>query len=144
MKKFMIRNLWWITSLLAFAMLIVNSLPYKKITVDNTSIVLLIIIILSPFISAIKKIKFGDFEAEIDPIEIQRIKEDVATKLPETEQPQEKTLEIENTVSSIVELVDSDPVIALAKLRIELEKVITKLYRRTQKESEKKNPFSIG
>lgn len=140
----MIRTLWWITSFIAFAMLIVHSLPCKKITVDNTSIILLLIIFLSPFIPAVKKIKLGDFEAEIDSKEIQRIKEDVETKLPETEQPQEKTPEIENTVSSIVELVDSDPVIALAKLRIELEKIITKLYRRTQKKSEHKRPFSLG
>ena len=144
MKKLIIRNLWWVTSLLALAMLIAHSLPYKKITVDNTSIILLFVIFLSPFISAIKKVKFGDFEAEIDPKEVQRIKEDVETKLPEIEQPQEKTPEIANTVSSIVELVDSDPVIALAKLRIELEKVITKLYRRISKEYEQKRPFSLG
>ena len=144
MKKWGGGGLWWVTSFLAFAMLIVHSLPWKKITVDNTSIILLLVIFLSPFISAIKKIKFGDFEAEIDPKEVQRIKEDVETKLPETEQPQEKTPEIENTVSSIVQLVDSDPVIALAKLRIELEKIITKLYGRIQKESDQKRPFSLG
>ena len=75
----MTRHLWWVTSLLALGMLITHSVPDKNITVDNTSIILLIIIFLSPFISAIKKIKFGDFEAEIDSKEVQKIKADVET-----------------------------------------------------------------
>jgi len=144
MRKFVIRHLWWVTALLAFGMLIIHSLPYVKITVDNTSIILLIIIFLSPFISAIKKIKLGDFEAEIDPKEIQRIKENIETKLPDSEEPQEKPPEIENTVSSIIQLVETDPVIALAKLRIELEKVITRLYRKTQQKTEQGRPVSLG
>lgn len=144
MRKFVIRHLWWVTSLLAFGMLIIHSVPDKNITVDNTSIILLIIIFLSPFISAIKKIKFGDFEAEIDSKEVNKIKEDVETKLSDTGEPQEKPPEVENTVSSIFALVETDPIIALAKLRIELEKVITKLHSRTQQETDRRRPVSLG
>jgi len=83
MKKFLINNLWWVTLLLALVFLVSHALAFDKIKVDNTTIILLLVILISPFISAIKKIKFGDFEAEIDPKEVRRIKEDVEAKMAE-------------------------------------------------------------
>jgi hypothetical protein len=101
------------------------------IKVDNTSIIFLLIIALSPFISAITKIKFGDFEAEIDPKEVQKIKDEVSTQVSEADKSGQ-TPEIDNTMNAIRGLVDSDPILALAKLRIEIEKVLNKLYRMTR------------
>lgn len=144
MKKFVIQHLWWVTLLLALGMLLAHSFSLDTVRIDNTSVVLLLVIFLSPFISAIKKIKVGEFEAEIDSKEVQKIKEDVETQLPEPESGDEPVPEIQNTISNIIQLVETDPVIALAKLRIELEKVLNKIYRLTHKEDEEKRPLSVG
>lgn len=143
MKKHIFSNLWWVTLLLGLIMLVVHGLSLSAIKVDDTSIILLLIIALSPFISAVTKIKFGDFEAEIDPKEVQKIKDEVSMQVTDIDKG-EPTPEIENTVIAILELVDSDPILALAKLRIEFEKVLNKLYRMTDTEDKQRRPMSAG
>lgn len=146
MRKLVLRNLWWMTLLLALALLVIHSLPGQKVVVDSTSVVLVLVIFISPLLSAIRRIKFGEFEAEIDPKEIRRIKDEVESQLADTP-PHPRTLpeaQIESTVTDIRELAESDPVIALAKLRIEVEKVISKLYRRTQPQKRSLSPTSLA
>lgn len=137
MKQFVIRNLWWLTLILALLMLIAHTLGFDSLKIDSTSIILLLVILLSPFLSGIRKIRFGEFEAEIDPKEIQKIKDEVSAYLPEAIQSKDQVPEVHNEISSIMQLVESDAVIALAKLRIELEKALKKLYRLTHKQEPK-------
>ena len=59
-------------------MLLAHTFSFNVVKVDNTSIILLLVIFLSPFISAITKIKYGDFEAEINPKEVQKIKNELS------------------------------------------------------------------
>src|SRR5438552_11689266 len=100
MKRFIINHVWWITLVLGVAMLLAHSFSFSRIKVDNTSIILLVVILLSPFISAITKIKFGEFEAEIDPKEVQKIKDQVTAQVSDTTEPAQKS-EAERTVNSI-------------------------------------------
>jgi hypothetical protein len=143
MKKQIVLNIWWITLLLGLIMLVAHALSLNTVIVDNTSIILLIVIALSPFISAVTKIKFGDFEAEIDPKEVQKIKDQVSAQVTEADQAN-PTPEMENTVNAIQRLIDSDPILALAKLRIELEKILNKLYRMTHTVDQQRRPMSAG
>lgn len=143
MKKFIVGHVWWITLLFAIIMLVAHSLSYDLIKVDYTSIILLIVICFSPFISAITKIKVGDFEAEINPEEVKRIKEEVSKQVTDSNELTSNP-EVINVIENITELAKTDPVIALAKLRIELEKLLSKLYRITHKKEEQKRPLSIG
>jgi hypothetical protein len=129
MKKVILQNLWWVTFLLAIALLATHTFNLTKISVDSTSILLLIIILISPFIASVRKIKYGDFEAEIDPKEVQKIKAE-AEKSAELKEPDDEGRpEIYAATESIRDLASSDPVIALAKVRIELEKVLNRLAR---------------
>ncbi|HKO95409.1 MAG TPA: hypothetical protein VJU86_00345 [Pyrinomonadaceae bacterium] len=130
MKRFLVINLWWITLVVALVMLIAHTQPYKPVKVDHISVILLLVVFLSPFISAIKKIKIGDFEAEIDPTEVQRIRDDVS-KVADKDKAQ--VPEIKNTIDHIKALAESDHVLALAKLRMELERVLNHIYRATHK-----------
>ena len=143
MKKLVTANVWWITLLLGIAMLIAHALSVDVVKVDNTSIILLLIIALSPFISAITKIRFGDFEAEIDPKEVQRIKDEAPAQVIDSDRTRQ-TPGIENTARAIQGLVETDPILALAKLRIELEKALNKLYRITGKDNRQRRPLSAG
>lgn len=129
MKKIILKNLWWVAFVLAVILLVVHSLKIATLNVDSTSILLLIIILISPFISAIKKIKYGDFEAEIDPKEIQKIKSDLEKNIETNKEEDLNRPKIYEAMDSIRELAESDPVIALAKIRIELEKVLLRLAR---------------
>jgi hypothetical protein len=136
MKKFLANHIWWITMLLALAMLIAHTASFDLVRIDNISIILLLVMLLSPFVTAITKIKIVEFEAEVNPEEVRRIKEEVSTQLRDTD---DVTLSpgIENTIESIEGMVNSDPVLALAKLRIELEKTLARLYRMTNKEAQR-------
>lgn len=130
MKKQILKHLWWVTFILSLILLGVHSFNLITVQVDSTSILLLIIILISPFVTTIKKIKYGDFEAEIDSKEIQKIKSDVESiNLQPAEE--ESRPEIYIATDAIRELAVSDPVIALAKIRIELEKVLGRLARVT-------------
>lgn len=143
MKKYIGSNVWWITLLLGLIMLVAHTLSLDVVKVDNTSIILLLIIALSPFMSAITKIKFGDFELGIDPKEIQKMKDEASTQMTGADETKQAP-QVENTINAIRELVDSDSVIALAKLRIELEKTLNKLYRMTHTGNQQRRPMSSG
>ncbi len=125
MKLFIIKNLWWVTFLIAFILLVSHSFKVTSLSVDSTSILLLLVMLISPFVAAIKKIKFGDFEAEIDPKEIQRIKSEADKNIvfPSQEEGEEHPEENKTTIS-IREIAKSDTVLALAKIRIEIEKAL--------------------
>jgi hypothetical protein len=140
MKRFIVTHVWWITLLLGLGMLAAHTFSFDRVKVDNTSIILLVVILLSPFISAITRIKYGDFEAEIDPKEVQKIKNEVSAQASANELTQNSG--IEETVNSLSALVESDPILALAKLRIELEKALNRLFRMTHKEDKSKRRLS--
>lgn len=131
MKIFVLKNLWWIAFGVAFALLVDHSFKIVNLTVDTISILLLVVMLLSPFIAAIKKIKFGEFEAEIDIEEIRKIKSETEKTLNEAQEDREGRAEIYATSDAIKALAESDPVIALAKIRIELEKILGQLARLT-------------
>lgn len=141
MKRFIVNHVWWITLLLGLGMLLAHTFSFNVVKVDNTSIILLLVIFLSPFISAITKIKYGDFEAEIDPKEVQKIKNEVSAQAVNANERAQNS-EIEETINSISALVESDPILALAKLRIELEKALNRLFRMTHKEDKSKRVVS--
>lgn len=132
MKTFIVNYGWWITFLASIILLIAHSLSIATVQVDMTSVVLLAILLISPFISNLKKIKVGEFEAEINPKEIQKVKADVETLLPTEQANKAKDIpEFQLAVDSIKTLVQSDHILALAKIRIELEKLLNRLYRLT-------------
>jgi hypothetical protein len=137
MKRFIVNHVWWITLVLGLGMLLAHTFSFSVVKVDNTSIILLLVIFLSPFISAITKIKYGEFEAEIDPKEVQKIKHEVSAQAVNANEPAQNP-EIEETINGISTLVESDPILALAKLRIELEKGLNRLFRMTHKDDKSK------
>jgi len=127
-RRFFIAHLWWLVLLLSLALLIVHSIGVPGIVVDNTSVILLALVLISPFVAAIKRVKIGDFEAEIQPDEVKRVAQQAEKSLPV--QPSDSFLRPENNeaAAAIHSLAESDPVVALAKLRIELESRLRRLH----------------
>jgi len=132
MKK---RNLSFV--IVIVVLLVLHGLSDNLFRVDATSVLLLLILILLPYLKYVKRIKYGNFEAEITPEEVRKIEKQVE-KIPEKKQ-KKVTTEKPNILKDLVE---SDPPLALAKARIEIEKRIRSLEQVYVKEK-KKGKFSL-
>lgn len=137
MKNFFIKYNWIITVIITLFLLVAHLFSWENIVVDNTTIFLLIVIFLSPLATEIRKIKFGDFEAEIDSKEIKQIQENILlhTNLPNDYQNLPR---IEKIINQINKLSESDSVLSLAKLRIEIEKILNDIYNIISKDKNNK------
>ncbi len=133
--------------LITLFLLIVHTFSLFNVVVDTFSVMLLILLIFIPLIPSFKKIKWGEFEAEISSEEINKI--DKAIKkikpLPKNEvkgYTEEEVQELKNYLFSLVEI---DPVLALAKLRMELENLIRTVYNAiTKLEGKKVKTFNVS
>jgi len=105
MRKRLIHIIPWIVFLIALVLLASHLLAWEQIKIDSTTLILLAILLLSPFIEQIRRIRVGEFEAEIAPTEVKRVKSE-----------------------DLLDLLDKDYVLALAKLRMELERTLNRLY----------------
>lgn len=126
-RSLAVNHLWWVVLIIAISLLTVHSFAVRAVVVDHTSLLLLVIVLMSPFIPSIRKIKFGDFEAEIGPEEVRRVTLQVENSLPVVSSDQALVPEIRAAASAIRTLSETDPVVALAKLRIELESKLRRL-----------------
>jgi hypothetical protein len=145
MKKLLVNHMWWITLVLALIMLVAHTASFEFMKVDNISIILLVVMLLSPFTTAITKIKFGDFEAEVSPEEVRKIKDQFEARTKDSDKLEKVSEpEIERTIENIQGLVESDPVLSLAKLRIELEKALNKLHQFAFNEKRQEKSLSAG
>lgn len=104
------------------------------VQIDNTTIFLMVLVLLTPFASNIKKIKWGDFEAELEK-DIQKLEE----KVENTHTTNDISKRTDSLANDLHELAEQDSVLAFAKLRIEIELRLKRLFTF----SEKKNPYSI-
>lgn len=128
MRRFVLHNVSWIVFLIALALLISHAAGWKRITVDTTTLLLLALLLFSPFIEQLRKIKVGEFEAEIAPSEVEKVKAEVDQRLGTAELREPMTPEIQSVGATLLALFDTDHILALAKLRIELERALTRLH----------------
>jgi len=128
MRRFLLHNVSWIVFLIALALLVGHVVGWKEITVDTTTLLLLALLLVSPFIGQLRKIKVGEFEAEIAPNEVEKVKAEVDKRLGPAEIREPITLEVRSVGESLLDLLDRDHILALAKLRIELERALTRLH----------------
>lgn len=87
----------------------------RPIVVDNTSLVLLVVILASLFVVAIKKLKVGEFEAEIEPEEVRRVAEEVQRSLPNAPTDAAVASRVVAVGSAIKSLAERDPILALPR-----------------------------
>jgi hypothetical protein len=107
---------------IAIFFLVVHTLNWQNFTIDTTSMMLLVLILVIPFIDVIRKIKYGDFEAEITPKEVEQTLKNADIEELKIKEP------LDEIGEEILNLVRSDPQLGLAKLRIEIEKTLKLLW----------------
>lgn len=126
-------------------LLVLHTTRVPAIRVDNISVLLLTITIACLLAPWLTKIRFGEFEAEIGPKEVERLKETVEKHVPEpTEVKSAPITGRTGAAQAITDLVVIDPVLALAKLRIELERVLSALYEVAGTHEKATRPVGVG
>ncbi len=128
MRQRVIHSIPWIVFVIAFILLLSHLLDWERITIDSTTLILLAILLLSPFIEQIRRIKVGEFGAEIAPIEVKKVKEEADRRLGTETTREAMAPEIRTVGEELLDLLDRDHVLALAKLRMELERILSRLY----------------
>ena len=111
-------------------LLIGHVLQTEKLKIDNVTIMLLLILVFCPLISRVTKIKFLDFEAEIDSEEVRQVKREVEEKVVAERGGDLSVLDTQFISDRITSLSSREPILALAELRIELEKVVSLMHSR--------------
>jgi len=96
---------------------------WDRVRVDAVTLALLGLLLVIPLAELIRKVKIGDFEAEIGREEVAKAQAKAAVELPPTEADG-------TTISEqrIQQLLRDDPRLALAKVRIDLEEALKRLY----------------
>lgn len=130
----------WIIAVVAFGILLSHLLKWDRLQVDWITISLLGFLLAVPFLELIRKIRIGEFEAEIAPREVAEVKAKTSIELPPA--PKEESPEFEK-YSSIVDLTRQDPQLGLAKLRIELEQTLKAFYEMSIGKETLRRPLSL-
>lgn len=151
MKKSLLTYLTLII-FITLLLLILHTFPFLKIDIiiDNTSILLIVILIILPFVPNLKRIKWGEFEAEIGTNEIRKLEESVKKIKPIESIADVKfdkgpikgynLEELKGLGIHLFSLAEYDPITALVELKSELEKIIRCTYEISY-EREGKNKF---
>lgn len=144
MNKFLLKHISSIVFIIALILLIIHLFGWSNFQIDYTTILLLVILLISPFINQMKKIKFGEFEAEIEPIEVKKIKNKIDEEREEREVEVGKLSEEKIYAENLVDLYEIDSVLALAKLRMELESRLKQLHSKTISKKKTKRYFGLN
>ena len=122
--NFLKRNKYYIYVTLALALVLIHGRFDNFFKIDTLTLILLLFLFLLPYLPLIKtwKFKYGEFEAEVTTEEINEIER----KIKEVPQKAERTTN--EDIVSLKDLAESDPQLALAKMRIELEKQLRSLF----------------
>jgi hypothetical protein len=99
------------------------------VRVDTTALWLVGLLVATPLLEVIRKIKVGDFEAEIAPAEIAEAKARVVAALPPPANEMSAADSSSETEELAYRLLEEDPRLALARLRIQIEESLIQLYR---------------
>lgn len=121
-KIFVSENLTKFIFVLILVLFIFHVANFQFVRVDNTTLVLLVLLLLTPFASHIKKIKWGEFEAEINAEEIKKLQKQASAIKSKPSSKKSGSLRDE-----LFELAQRDKVLALAKVRIEIETRVKRL-----------------
>lgn len=130
--KFFYNNALIFIFTITFTLLIINLFSIGNLTINNNTLILLIVLIIIPLLPNIKKIKFGDFEAErfsnnVEKFDIQA--EKVKKDKDELSDDSNEIIPKAKIEEDINQLLGTNHIMALVKLRIELERVVTKVYK---------------
>jgi hypothetical protein len=120
--------IYLVTAIAAVALLVAHTFRAAGVTVDTTSLGLLAILLVVPLATYIKSISAGPFKAEIGEREARKLTAQAAGLPATRELIGPAAAAIATDELTINELIMRDPNLALAKLRLEIEQELRRLY----------------
>lgn len=126
--KYLVKNVGWFVSIISFALLVIHSFSLMKVTIDNYTILLLVIVVVAPYLNNIKKLRYNGFEAEINNTDIDKVKNEIK----DTDNMRSEGITMNREFSKNKDYImpkSHDTILALANIRMEMEKYIIKLYK---------------
>ncbi len=141
LRRWLQHDGWWLTTLVGGALLVVHTVWPAR--VDATSLAILAIVALSPFLPSLRRIRIGDFEAEMDLAEIRRLRDRIQEPERVNATSPSSATERAREAESLRDLSRRDPELALAKLRIDLERVLRELYARSMEQPLERSPGAV-
>jgi len=110
----------WIVVALAFLALLAHVSKVTWLQVDGVTLAILGLLLAVPLVEYVRKIRIGEFEAEIAPHEIREARQRVTDEIA-------LARDTDEDAEGVLALAESDPQLALAKLRIKLEEALRAL-----------------
>ncbi len=120
------RLLWGVQVLLIIVVVLLlgaHVMKWDVVRVDGVALTLLGLLLVIPLADLIRKVKLGEFEAEIGRDEIAKTQAKATVDLPISPEGEDQVSE-----KRVRALLRDDPRLALAKVRIELEDALKRLY----------------
>lgn len=115
-----------VLGLVTVALLGAHLFKWEAVRVDGTALALLGMLIVIPIVDLVRKVKLGDFEAEIGRDEVAKARASASIEISPVPQTT-----FDDASERVRELLREDPRLALAKVRIELEAALRDLYSAT-------------
>ena len=112
---------------------------WDAVQVDSITLALLGFLLVIPMADLVRKIRFGDFEAEIGRDEVARAQAKAAVEMSPAPE-----MAFSMSEERVLDLFHEDPRLALAKVRIELEEVLKRLYLTTTESEPDWRRLSLG
>lgn len=126
--------------ILTVVLLVGHAAKFEALRVDATTLTLVCLLVVIPLAELIRKVKVGDFfEAEIGKREVAEVEAKAAIELSPATETSGQTKE-----ERIRLLLDEDPRLALAKVRIELEESLRRLFLGVGHEEHQLRRWSVG
>jgi hypothetical protein len=138
-ERFFLNHISIIGALVAAVLLVVYMVAPSPPRIDAITIALLVLILLSPYLSLIKRIRIGEFEAEIDRAQIDKLENAVRSVEPDEKVGLLRPSALED---QLLQLAETDPALALARLRIEIEQRLRSLADISSKSLQQKKVMS--
>lgn len=140
MKSVFLKYHWLIIAIASLLLLFAHVFQIGLL-VDNTTLVLFMIFLASPLVTELKRIKVGDFEAEIER-DVDKIKEKIeASRSLRDEEEDRIADDSSEEYEQLKSVAESDPAWALAKIRMEIENSINAIYRLQSNSVDEKVPL---
>lgn len=114
-----------LVALAAIALLVVHMLYPDKLRIDSITLGLLAIILISPYLRFITRIRFGEFAVDIN----RRQVEELESKVPSfpAERGKLAAKRVTDLPEMLIQIAESDPPLAVIRLAIELENRLRRL-----------------
>jgi hypothetical protein len=133
-------SLWVLVGVVAMGLLLAHTFGWDGVRVDTTSLGLLAVLVLLPLAPRIRKLSAAGVEAEIGPRDATQLQAS-ASQLPAAEPASPA---YPPTAPTILELVERDPPLGLARLRMDLEQEVRRLYDSKIGDETGRRPLSLG